>query len=63
MKKFSSTFLIFFSISCFLGQENWTVFPEKKDSIQVIQTNTPLSLVDSSKKELNFNKLNGSHVV
>ena len=60
MKKFNSTLLILFSISYLLGQENWTVFPEKKDSIQIIQTNTSLSLLDSSKKELNFNKLNGS---
>ena len=60
MKKFNTTLLMLFSISCFLGQENWTVFPEKKDSRQVVQTNLQPTLVDSSKKELNFNKLNGS---
>ena len=60
MKKFNTTLLMLFSISSFLGQKNWTVFPEKKDSIQVVQTNLQPTLVDSSKKELNFNKLNGS---
>ena len=60
MKKFNTTLLMLFSISCFLGQKNWTVFPEKKDSIQVVQTNLQPTLFDSSKKELNFNKLNGS---